>query len=92
MRIFQSWHRHYSNKQTFIQAFLLLGERLAGIWQESSKCKEQKENTRDHSAKVLFNRTSKEEEMRFCLTLYHSEYNNSKAVWLSFYVQQAFNI
>ena len=28
----------------------ILGERLGGIWQESSECKEQKENTRNLSA------------------------------------------
>ena len=30
--------------------------------------------------KVLFSRTSKQEERRFCPTLYCSEHNNSKAV------------
>ena len=31
--------------------------------------------------KLLFSRTSKQEERRFCPTLYHSEHNNIKAVW-----------
>ena len=59
---------------------MLLGERLASIWQESSECKEWK--TQEISQpKVLFSRTSKQEERRFCPALYHSEHNNPKAVW-----------
>ena len=35
---------------------------------------------------VLFSRTSKQKQRRFCPTLYCSEHNNSKAMWPSFYV------
>ena len=59
---------------------LLLGERLAYIWQESSKCKEQKENIKISQPKNIFSRMVKQDK-RFCLTLCCSEHNNSKVVW-----------
>ena len=41
---------------------LVLGERLAGIWQESSECKEQKENNKSLSLGILLSRTLNKEK------------------------------